>query len=79
MTRSELCDRVAARSSLSKAEVAAAPSASTSTIVDALAEGDPVTVAGFGQFAATTRAAHQGRNPRTGETLEIPAAPVLSF
>jgi len=67
MTRSELCARVAARSSLSTADVAAALGALTSTIADALAEGETVTVAGFGKFAARTRAARQGRNPRTGD------------
>lgn len=79
MTRSELCVRVAARSSLSKADVTAALGAPTSTIADALAEGETVTIAGFGKFAARTRAARQGRNPRTGEPVDIPAARVPSF
>ena len=79
MTRSELCARVAARSSLSKADIAAALGALTSTITDALAEGETVTIAGFGKFAARTRAAGQGRNPRTGEPVDISAARVSSF
>ena len=79
MTRSELCARVAARSSLSKDEVAAALGALTSTIADALAEDETVTIAGFGKFTARTRAARPGRNPRTGEPVDIPAARVLSF
>ena len=79
MTRSELCARVAARSSLSKADVAAALGALTSTIADALAEDETVTIAGFGTFAARTRAARQGRNPRTCEPVDIPAARVPSF
>ena len=79
MTRSELRARVAARSSLSTADVAAALGALTSTIADALAEGEAVTIAGFGKFAARTRAARQGRNPRTGEPVDIPVARVPSF
>ena len=62
MTRSVLCVRVAPRSSLSKANVAAALGPLTSTIADALAEGETVTIAGFGKLAARTRAARQGRN-----------------
>ena len=79
MTRSELCARVAARSSLSNAEVASALDSPTSTIADALAQGETVTVAGFGKFAARTRAARQGRNPRIGEPIAVPAARVPSF
>ncbi len=79
MTRSELRARVAARSSLSKADAAAALGALTSTIAVALAEGETVTVAGFGKFEARNRAARQGRNPRTGEPVDVPAAQVPSF
>lgn len=79
MTRSELCARVAARSSLSKAHVAAALGALTSTIADALAQGETVAVAGFGKFAPRNRAARQGRNPRTGEPVVVPAARVPTF
>ena len=79
MTRSELSARVAARSSLSKADVAAALGALTSTIADVLAEGETVTVAGFGKFAPRNRAARQGRNPRTGEPVAVPAARVPTF
>ena len=69
MPRSELCARVAAHSSLSKAYNTAALGARTSTIADALAEGETVTVAGFGTFTARTHTARQGRNPRTGEPV----------
>ena len=79
MTRSELCARVAARSSLSKAETAAALGALTSTIADALTQGEPVTVAGFGKFQARSRATCQGRNPRTGEPVDVPASRAPSF
>ena len=79
MTRSELCARVAARSSLPKADAAAAISTLTSTIADALAEGETVTVAEFGKIAARTRAARQGRNPRTGAPVAVPATRLPSF
>ncbi len=79
MTRSELIARVAARSSLSKTEAVAALDALTSTIANALAERETVTVAGFGKFEARSRAARQGRNPRTGAPVDVPAARVPSF
>ena len=79
MTRPELCTRVAARSSLSKADVAAPLGAQTSAIADTLAQGETVTGAGFGKFAARTRAARQARNPRTGEPVVVSAARVPSF
>ena len=79
MTRSELCARVAARSSLSKADVAAALGALTSTIADALAENETVTIAGFGTFSTRDRPAREGRNPRTGETIAIAASRAPAF
>ncbi len=79
MTRSELCARVAAPSSLSKTEAAAALGALTSTIADALAEVETVTFAGFGKFEARSRALRQGRNPRTGAPVDVPAAQVPFF
>lgn len=79
MTRPELCARVAARSSLSEADIATALGTLTSTIADALAKGETVTVAGFRKFAARTRAARQGRNPRTGEPVAVPAARAPTF
>ena len=79
MTQSELYAHVAARSSPSKAEAAAALPALTSAIADALVQGETVSVAGFGKFAARTRAARQGRNPHTGEPVAIPAARAPSF
>ena len=79
MTRSELCARVADRSSLSKADVAAALGALTSTIADALAENETVTIAGFGTFSTRDRPAREGRNPRTGETIAIAASRAPAF
>ena len=78
MTRTELSARVAA-TSLSKADAAAAAGAVFSTIADALARGETVTVAGFGKFATRDRAARTGRNPRTGEAVAIAASRVPGF
>ena len=77
MTRSELCARIADATSLAKADAAAA--ALFSAIADALAAGKPVNITGFGKFTTRDRPARQGRNPRTGEVLDIAAsrAPVF--
>jgi len=58
---------VAAHSSLSKAEFATALAAVTSTVADAIVQGEIVTIAGFGKFAARIRAHRKGSNPRTVE------------
>tara|TARA_B100000029_G_scaffold55211_1_gene50085 strand:+ start:310 stop:585 length:276 start_codon:yes stop_codon:yes gene_type:complete len=46
---------------------------------DALSSGDVVSIAGFGNFTCKDRAARQGRNPRTGETIDIPASKSVGF
>ena len=79
MTRLELCARVASATSLSKADAAAAADAVFSAIADALARGETIAVAGFGKFTARDRPARAGRNPRTGEAVEIDACRVPSF
>ena len=79
MTRTELCARFAAATSLSNADTAAATGAVFQAIADALARGETVTVAGFGKFTASDRPARQGRNPRTGEVVAIPASQTPSF
>ena len=79
MTRSELCARVAAATSLSKADAAAAVGALFSAIADALARDETVTVAGFGRFTTRDRAARTGRNPQTGDAVAIAASRVPAF
>ena len=79
MTRSELCARAAATTSLSKADAAAAVGALFSAIADALARGETVTVAGFGRFTTRDRAARTGRNPQTGDAVAIAASRVPAF
>ena len=79
MNRNEFCARIAARSSLSRADAATALDAVVSAIADALASGEAVNIAGFGIFATTHRAAREGRNPRTGEAVAVPARTVATF
>ena len=79
MTKSELLTEVAAKASLTKASADAAVNAVLSTITDALANGETVTLTGFGTFSTRQREARQGRNPRTGESIAIAASSVPTF
>ena len=79
MNRSELSSHVAAAASLSRTEADSAVNALFSTISDALAGGETVTIAGFGKFTTRTRPAREGRNPGTGERIAIPASTAPSF
>ena len=79
MNKRELAAQVATRISLSKSDADAAVSAVFSTIADALASGESVTIAGFGAFSTRSRPARPGRNPRTGETITIAASTAPSF
>ena len=79
MTKSELSAHVAAQASLTRASADAAVNAVFSAITDALANGETVTLTGFGTFSVRTREARQGRNPRTGESIAIAASNVPAF
>ena len=79
MTKSELSTQVAAQASLTKASADAAVNAVFAAITDALANGETVTLTGFGTFSVRTRGARQGRNPRTGESIAIAASNVPAF
>ena len=79
MNKSEMISRVASRASLSKAEAAAAVDGVLEAIQDALARGDSVTLTGFGTFSVKSRPARTGRNPGTGESIEIAASTAPSF
>ena len=79
MNRTELCARIAARSSLSRADPATALDAVVSAIADALERGESVNIAGFGKFATTHRTPRRGRNPRTGEDVAIPGRTAPTF
>ena len=79
MNKSELIDAIAARSELSKAAAAKALDAVIETIVDSVAQGETVTLVGFGSFKASGRASREGKNPKTGEKIHIPETTVPKF
>jgi len=79
MNKSELVDAVADRADLSKAAAGRAVDAVVDVISETLRDGDQVTLVGFGTFLTRQREARQGRNPRTGENIQIKASRVPSF
>lgn len=79
MNKGEFVDAVAAKGEMSKADAANAVDAVLDVVTDAMKEGDQVTLVGFGTFLVRKREARTGRNPRTGEPLEISASNVPSF
>ena len=79
MNKSELIDHIATQSDLSKAAAARALDATIEAVTRTLKKGGKVQVVGFGTFEVSKRAARTGRNPRTGEAVEINAAKVPKF
>ena len=79
MNKTELIAAVAEKTDLSKKDADAAVSAVLGAITDALQAGDKIQLVGFGTFEVRNRAAKQGRNPRTGETMTVPASKVPAF
>lgn len=79
MNKSELIDSVAAAADISKASAGRALDAMVDSVTNALKDGDQVVLVGFGTFAVKERAARTGRNPQTGEPIEIAAAKVPGF
>ena len=79
MNKTELIAAVAQNAGLSKKDADKAVTAAFAAITAAMAAGDRVQVAGFGIFEGKVREARVGRNPRTKETIEIPATRVPAF
>ena len=79
MNKSELIDAIAQKGGLTKVDAGKALDATLEAIGEALKAGDTVTLVGFGSFSVKERAARTGRNPKTGEELQIPASKVPSF
>ena len=79
MNKAELIEVIAEAADLSKASAGRALDAAIDAIGASLKKGDQVTIAGFGTFLVRDRAARQGRNPRTGETIEIAASKAPAF
>ncbi len=79
MNKSDLVAAIAQTSNLTKADAARALDAITGAITSALASGDNVSITGFGSFVVRDRAARTGRNPQTGETIQIKVSKVPAF
>ncbi len=73
MNKSELIDAIAASADISKADAGRALDATLEAVTGALKKGDSVSLVGFGTFAVKERAAREGRNPQTGQTIQIAA------
>jgi DNA-binding protein HU-beta len=79
MTKTDLIAQVAEQTSLTKKDSAAAIDAVFTAITSALAQGDGLSLTGFGSFAVAERAAKEGRNPKTGEKMVIAASKAVKF
>lgn len=79
MNKSELIDAVSSKTSLSKADSTRAVEAVFEAVTATLSKRGTVALIGFGTFTTSDRAARTGRNPRTGETIKIPATRVPKF
>ena len=79
MNKTELVAAVAEQAGLSKKDAEAAVKAFTDVVAEALKAGDIIQLVGFGTFEVSERAAREGRNPRTGETMTIEASKTPKF
>lgn len=79
MNKSELVDTIATTASVTKKDADAILTATTDAIMEAVAKGEKVVLVGFGTFMAKDRQAREGRNPSTGEPIQIPATTVPGF
>lgn len=79
MNKGQLIEQVAQKAGLTKAAAEKAINAYNETVADALANGEEVAILGFGSFKVAERSAREGRNPATGETIQIPATKVAKF
>ncbi len=79
MNKDDLVSAVAAGTGISKSDGAHAVDAMLDSIAGALKDGDEVRLPGFGTFSVRQRKASEGRNPRTGEPIQIPASNLPKF
>lgn len=79
MNKQELIAKIAVGADISKASAGRALDAFTDSVTDVLKEGSTVALVGFGTFQVRDRAARSGRNPQSGETIQIAAAKVPAF
>ena len=79
LNKSQLVDQIATDADISKAAAGRALDSFIESVTGALKDGDSVALVGFGTFSVRERAARTGRNPQTGESIEIAAANIPSF
>ena len=79
MNTIEIADQIASEQGLTKAAAKQAIETVVTAIVNAAAQGEEVSLSGFGKFKVTSRAAREGRNPATGATIKIAASKKLAF
>lgn len=79
MTKNELIEKVAKKSSLTKRAAADAVNFTFDLIRDSLTRGEKVIITGFGTFLVRSRAARRGRNPQTGQNIQIPPKKLPGF
>ena len=79
MNKTQFVEAVAQKAGMTKREAEAAVNAMTAVVADTLKAGDKVQLIGFGTFEVKARAARTGRNPKTGETIEIAASKTPAF
>ena len=79
MTKAELVAKISSEGGISKSQAEKALDGFVSTVSGALSGGDKITLVGFGTFSVGSRSQREGRNPRTGEKIKIPASKVVKF
>ena len=79
MTKNELAEQIASRNGLAASQARQVVETVIETVSDELAAGGEVALAGFGKFSVSHRAARQGRNPSTGQTIQIAASKAAKF
>lgn len=79
MNKKQLVEYIAENADISKGDASKALDATLDAVSETLKKGDKVTLVGFGTFSVSKRAARTGRNPKTGDALEIPAKNIAKF
>jgi len=79
MNKAELIDAIRAQTQVSQKQIDAILSATLDTIIEAVSSGDKVALVGFGSFEVRKRQAREGRNPKTGDKIMLPATKVPGF
>ena len=79
MTKTELVAKIASEAGITKSQAEKAVDGFVSAVFDALAVGDKITLVGLGTFSVVARSQREGRNPRTGAKIKIPASKAVKF